>query len=57
MLRGANAELGGDVFMMLFAGELDDGPDQDGLVYLDAASIDRYLERHGYGVVADTSEM
>src|SRR3546814_17774217 len=26
-----------------------------GLVYFDEASIDRYLERHGYGVVAETS--
>lgn len=41
--------------MMLFAGELDGGPDRDGLVYFDEASIDRYLERHGFGVVAETS--
>jgi|GEM_PF-4613485 len=41
--------------MMLFAGELDGGPDRDGLVYFDEASIDRYLERYGYGVVAETS--
>ena len=46
---------GRDVYMMLFAGELDGGPDRDGLVYFDEASIDRYLERHGYGVVAETS--
>ena len=41
--------------MMLFAGELDGGPDRDGLVYFDEASIDWYLERYGYGVVAETS--
>lgn len=46
---------GRDVYMMLFAGELDGGPDRDGLVYFDEASIDRYLERHGHGVVAETS--
>lgn len=46
---------GRDVYMMLFAGELDGGPDRDGLVYFDEASIERYLERHGYGVVAETS--
>ncbi|HAS09817.1 MAG TPA: hypothetical protein DCS55_04750 [Acidimicrobiaceae bacterium] len=46
---------GRDVYMMLFAGELDGGPDRGGLVYFDEASIDRYLERHGYGVVAETS--
>lgn len=46
---------GRDAYMMLFAGELDGGPGRDGLVYFDEASIDRYLERHGYGVVAETS--
>lgn len=37
---------------MLFAGELDGGPGRDGMVYFDDASIDAYLERHGFGVVA-----
>ena len=46
---------GRDVYMMLFDGELDGGPGRDGLVYFDEASIERYLERHGYGVVAETS--
>lgn len=46
---------GRDVYMMLFAGELDGGPGRDGLVYFGEASIDRYLESHGYGVVAETS--
>ena len=46
---------GRDVYMMLFEGHLDGGPGRDGLVYFDEASIDRYLERHGYGVVAETS--
>ena len=46
---------GRDVYMMLFEGELDGGPGRDGLVYFDEASIDRYLERHGFGVVAETS--
>lgn len=46
---------GRDVYMMLFAGELDGGPGRDGLVYFDEASIERYLEHHGYGVVAEPS--
>lgn len=46
---------GADAYRMLFDGELDGGPGRDGLVYFDEASIDRYLERHGYGVVAETS--
>lgn len=46
---------GADAYRMLFAGELDGGPGRDGLVYFDEASIDRYLERHGYGIVADSS--
>jgi hypothetical protein len=46
---------GRDVYMMLFEGYLDGGPGRDGLVYFDEASIDRYLERHGFGVVADPS--
>ena len=41
--------------MMLFEGHLDGGPGRDGLVYFDEASIHRYLERHRYGVVAETS--
>lgn len=40
---------------MLFAGELDGGPGRDEMVYFDEACLDRYLERHGYGVVAETS--
>lgn len=40
----------------LFAGALDGGPDRDGLVYFDQTSNDRYLERHGYGVVAESSD-
>lgn len=46
---------GADAYRMLFDGELDGGPGRDGLVYFDEASIDRYLERHGFGVVAETS--
>lgn len=46
---------GRDVYMMLFAGELDGGPDRDGLVYFDEASIERYVERHGFGIVAESS--
>lgn len=32
----------------LFAGELDGGHGRDGLVYLDEASIEDYLECHGF---------
>jgi hypothetical protein len=46
---------GADAYRMLFDGELDGGPGRDGLVYFDEASIERYLERHGFGVVAETS--
>jgi hypothetical protein len=34
---------------MLFDGELDGGPGRDGMVYFDEASIEAYLDRHGYG--------
>lgn len=40
---------------MLFPGELDGGPDRDGIVYFDEGSIEAYLERHGSGVVAEPS--
>ncbi len=46
---------GADVYRMLFAGELEGGPAKDGIVYFDEASIDAYLERHGFGVVAEPS--
>lgn len=46
---------GADAYRMLFDGELDGGPGRDGLVYFDEASIERYLARHGFGVVAETS--
>jgi Helix-turn-helix domain len=46
---------GVDVYRMLFAGELDGGPGRDGRVYFAEASIDAYLERHGFGVVAQPS--
>jgi len=46
---------GRDVYRMLFEGELDGGPGRDGMVYFDEASIDAYLERHGFGVVAEPS--
>ncbi len=46
---------GADAYRMLFAGELDGGPGRDGVVYFDEASIDAYLERHGFGVVAEPS--
>ena len=47
---------GADAYRMLFAGELDGGPGRDGLVYFEEDSIDAYLERHGYGVVAESSK-
>ena len=40
---------------MLFVGELDGGPGRHGMVYFGEASIDAYLEGHGFGVVADPS--
>lgn len=40
---------------LLFAGELDGGPCRDGMVYFDEASIEAYLERHRYGVMAEPS--
>ena len=46
---------GRDAYKMLFEGELDGGPSRDGMVYFDEASIDAYLDRHGFGVVAETS--
>ncbi len=46
---------GADAYRMLFAGELDGGPGRDGVVYFDDASIEAYLERHGFGLVADPS--
>lgn len=46
---------GADVYRMLFVGELDGGPGRDGMVYFSEASIDAYLERHGYGTVAEPS--
>ncbi len=46
---------GRDVYRMLFDGELDGGPGRDGMVYFDEASIDAYLDRHGYGVIAAAS--
>lgn len=46
---------GRDAYMMLFDGELDGGPGRDGVVYFDEVSIDAYLDRHGFGVVAETS--
>ena len=46
---------GRDAYRLLFAGELDGGPGRDGMVYFDVASIEAYLERHGYGVAAEPS--
>ncbi len=46
---------GRDAYAMLFEGELDGGPGRDGMVYFDEASIAAYLDRHGFGVVAETS--
>jgi hypothetical protein len=46
---------GADAYRLLFAGVLDGGPGRDGMVYFDEASIEAYLERHGFGVVAEPS--
>lgn len=43
---------GADVYRLVFAGELDGGPEKDGLVYVTEASVERYLERHGFGVIS-----
>ncbi|MGI8757380.1 MAG: hypothetical protein ACR2MB_16295 [Acidimicrobiales bacterium] len=48
---------GADAYRMLFDGELDGGPGRDGMVYFDEASIDAYLGRHGFGVVAEASTL
>lgn len=44
---------GADVYRLLFAGELDGGPGADGLVYISEASVEGYLERHGFGNVSN----
>jgi len=44
---------GRDVYMLLFAGELDGGPGRDGMVYFDETSLEAYLERHGFGNVSN----
>ncbi len=46
---------GADVYRMLFLGELQGGPSKDGMVYFEEASIEAYLERYGFGVVAESS--
>ncbi len=46
---------GADAYRLLFAGVLDGGPGRDGMVYFDEASIEAYLEHHGFGVVAGPS--
>ena len=46
---------GANVYRMLFAGELEGGPGRDGMVYFDETSINAYLERHGFGVVTESS--
>lgn len=46
---------GAHAYRMLFEGELDGGPGRDGIVYFDEASIRAYLERHGHGVVVESS--
>ncbi len=44
---------GRDVYNLLFAGELDGGPGRDGMVYFDEASLEAYLDRHGFGNVSN----
>jgi hypothetical protein len=44
---------GADVYRLLFAGDLDGGPGRDGLVYVSEASVEKYLERHGFGNVSN----
>lgn len=46
---------GRDVYRLIFAGELDGRPDADGIVFINEASVDAYLERHGFGNVAGSS--
>jgi len=44
---------GADVYRLIFAGELEGRPGSDGLVYIGAASVEAYLERHGFGNVSN----
>ncbi len=44
---------GAEVYRLLFAGELDGGPGSHGLVYISAASVEAYLDRHGFGNVSN----
>jgi len=40
---------GRDVYRLIFAGELDGRPDDEGIVYVTEASVDAYLAAHGRG--------
>lgn len=46
---------GADVYRLLFAGELKGGPDPDGVVYFEAASVNAYLANHGVGHAPESS--
>jgi hypothetical protein len=40
--------LGEDAYRLLFAGELEGGPDADGIVYFSERSVNAYLDRCGF---------
>lgn len=39
------------VYRLIFAGELDGGPDREGIVHVTPASVDTYLREHGRGSI------
>ena len=45
-LLGLNGE---EVYRLIFAGELDGRPDEDGMVGVTRVSVDVYLREHGRG--------
>jgi hypothetical protein len=45
-LLGVSAE---EVYRLIFAGELDGRPDEDGMVRVTRVSVDVYLREHGRG--------
>lgn len=45
---------GEEVYRLIFAGELDGGPDREGIVQVTAASVDTYLREHGRGSIVNS---
>jgi hypothetical protein len=40
-----------DVYRLIFNGELDGQPDDEGIVYMNRSSVDAYRRDHGRGAV------